>query len=357
MPSGCVRRELAAAASEREPNEMFVSSVEQLLFEFTYDDGSTVLTRFLGRRHLDAEDQSLVEGFSRGLSGLFEVVEPGIDVFRLRSVLDDLEYVVAATMPGVIGSLKPGSFLRGRILPVADVWILSGLSERFAASARPEIADLAMRVILANPALSLSNPELEESARRHTATLHATFLAQFGSDVAVRPAVVVGETYATLLEATCPEAEHRPWVRKIALGAVESADFDPSLKVALFSHPEAGVSFYVRYDEVAAAFSMSDCVEDPERVELVVGYLDDATIPPWVIERLVADAGPVADTVLGAVLGRPEFRWATDGAALMDERKPSYAQQSILPTTAMMPSLVREFYGSQITNGLSRGPR
>lgn len=348
-----ITREVTAAApDDRDPFTLGVQAVERLLFEFAYDDGSTVLERFAARHSLDPEDRALVERFADGVYGLFEVVEPGTETIRVRSSFDDLEYDVTATLPGVLETIDAGSFVRGRILPVADVWILSGTHEILPPSSRPDVADVVMNTLLTHPHLTHGNPELKEAAVRQTEEQHERFVGLYGDEVVVRASAdEVGEAYARMLERPDHEPEVRARQRRMALDMIADAPFDADRTVALFSHPAAGVSFCVGYGEVAAALVDSRLAEDPDRVQLVGDYLDDESIPPWVIERLVRDAGPAADHALQVVLGRPDFTWAAHGAALLEERKPSYVSQPILPPIAVMPSLVREVHGSAAGRG------
>jgi hypothetical protein len=161
----------------------------------------------------------------------------------------------------------------------------------------------------------------------------------FGTDLVVRPSAEIGEAYALVMEAGHDDPDARAEARASALETVSGAEFDPAAQVALYSHPEAGLGFYVGYDRVVAALAGR---AGAGNLEMLLQYLDDDSVPPWLIERLVADAGPTADDVLSAALDRPGFRWRADGASLLASRKPSYVDTPIRPNLAILPTLALE---------------
>jgi hypothetical protein len=78
-----ISRGLAAEASPSDdPYVMLVAAVEQLLFDFEYDNGTTVLDRFVRQPRLDEQDRALVEGFEDGFISLFEALDAAPGVVR-----------------------------------------------------------------------------------------------------------------------------------------------------------------------------------------------------------------------------------------------------------------------------------
>ena len=347
-----LQRQLRAAARAQaeadpsaDPEDLFVDAVEHLLFDFRYADGSGVLDRFLATSSLDDTDRDLAEGFRGGVVGIFEVHETGVALL-LHSVVNDLDHVVAPTIPEAVAGLAPGCFISGRILPVGAFWILSGRHAVFPADHRAAVADAVVGLLVEAPHLSFDNPELLEAARRQTAAQHRTFLEHFGTDLVVLPADEVGAAYADMLTAHAGGRGDASATRQIALDAVAGAHFDADAHVGLLSHPVAGTSFLVDADQVLAALSQAGASSRSGGVT-IIDYLDDETVPPWAFERLVSEvpAGS-ADRALAAALGRPGFVWALDGGALLVERKPSYVGHPLRPPLAVMPSLVQEVRGS-----------
>jgi hypothetical protein len=124
-----VARELAEEApSIADPG---VEVVERLLFSFTYADGSTVVDRFLRRPGLSEAGQAMAGGFLDGVHGFFEVMAgtaAGAEVFEVRCCLSDLQHMVAPTLSAGMPELPRGSFLAGRLNPVAGtgLWTRAG---------------------------------------------------------------------------------------------------------------------------------------------------------------------------------------------------------------------------------------
>lgn len=136
-----------------------VAVVEKLLFDFRYDDGTTVVDRFVRRSGLSEAERAMASGFLDGVGSFFEVLADapaGAIVIKVRCCLSDLEHVVAPTEPAGVPTLPRGSFLAGRMNPVAgtDLWTPSGALEVLPASSRVAVADAVMEM-----ALSAAHPD------------------------------------------------------------------------------------------------------------------------------------------------------------------------------------------------------
>src|SRR5680860_408235 len=95
--------------------------------------------------------------------------------------------------------------------------------------------------------------------------------------------------------------------------------------VAVTHHPESGIWFFADYDLVSDAFANPDLIRRHKaHRDAVRGYLHDESIPPWVFDILRRMVPEKADTVFQAILGKPTFRWDTDGDELMRHHKRDY---------------------------------
>ncbi|MFT3872406.1 MAG: hypothetical protein QM714_07115 [Nocardioides sp.] len=113
-------RRLLRESVDRDPHlpDPDVRAVERLLFEFRYDDDSTVIDRFVRLPALTPAERDMATGFAQGVEGFFEVVAEtpsGASAFEVRCCLSDLEHVVAPTEPAGVPALSPGAFLAGRL--------------------------------------------------------------------------------------------------------------------------------------------------------------------------------------------------------------------------------------------------
>lgn len=331
------------------PLQQSIEAIEGLLFEHRFDDGTTVLDRFAARHPgLDVAERELLDAWSDSVHGIFEIIVADGDVLQMTNLFDDLPYTsVASGGAQSIADVVPGSYLITRILPVAGVWTLSGTQVAFTADARDGLAAVVAERALEHPDLVLRNPDYRRSAERIAAALHESFLDCFGSDLLVVRGVEVESRYREFLTfhtmRSTSEAAALDRVTDMAAQHEAQAGFADVDTVALHSHPLGGVSFYANYAEVAAAFDQPTLAADHRQRALVHGYLDDETIPPWIITRL-AEQCPDADALFAGVLARPDFRWDRDGESLLRERKSSYIDAAIAPGATVLPRIALEKY-------------
>ncbi|MBC7592192.1 MAG: hypothetical protein H7226_14280 [Salinibacterium sp.] len=68
--------------------------------------------------------------------------------------------------------------------------------------------------------------------------------------------------------------------------------------------------------------------------------ISDESIPAFVLSRLASAHPDTVDRLYRLVLKRPAFRWATEGDALLRERKPLWFATADLPDLTLMPQIV-----------------
>ncbi|HET9842460.1 MAG TPA: hypothetical protein VFQ01_10680 [Nocardioides sp.] len=321
-----------------------VAVVEKLLFEFRYDDGTTVVDRFVGRPGLSEAEREMACGFLDGVQSFFEVLAdtpPGAVVFRVRCCLSDLEHVVAPTEPAGVPTLPRGSFLAGRMNPVAgtDLWTTSGALEVLPASRRRAVADAVMNMALEAPWLTHRNPEKLQTAAAQVTSMHERFVARHGSDLVLVAGKEVADLYADAIAPTGGrDAEAVASGRAMARRTIEESELADADHVLVHSHPVAGFGFYQEFVGVAHALE-SGADPDPDDLDLLRGYLDDEGVPSWLLRRIVADRLPASELALSRALAKPDFRWERDGehllATLPGDHEPTV-------TLAIVPSLCSE---------------
>lgn len=94
-----------------------VAVVEKLLFEFRYDDGTTVVDRIVRPSGLSEAEREMTRGFIDGVGSFFEVLDDtpaGAMAISHGCCPSDLEHVVVPTEPAGVPTLS-----RGSLLPVA----------------------------------------------------------------------------------------------------------------------------------------------------------------------------------------------------------------------------------------------
>lgn len=342
------------APLELAPESELIAACELLLFEHRYDDGSTVLDRFVAKaRHLDADDVALVRGWADNVEGIFEVTWHDGDRLALTNLFDDLDYPAYATAgPEALADLEVGWFLATRVLPLGDRWILSGEQLPFPPSSRPDVARLVVDGALAHPERVYRNPRYLETARRTARTLHESFLALFGTDRLLVGPDDVAPTHVRLLRfhaertTSASRPEHLPEPGSLVDAEEYAEIFEGASKVGVLHREDSGIWFLADYDVVVEAHEQPDLVRDSARHRSTVrGYLEDDSIPPFVFEDLQERYGVDADVVLQRVLDRPRFTWADDGPDLMRRYKREQVERPVPTTAVPLPKIALELHG------------
>ncbi|MDN5797867.1 MAG: hypothetical protein L0H79_19270 [Intrasporangium sp.] len=322
------------ATLDLDPFDQLVVAVESLLFEHRYDDRTTVLDRFVTRRRDVDTRRGLIDSWNDSVHGYFEILDNGHDQVLLINLLDELTYTCYASMGGAsVAALEPGGFVMTRVLPVGDQWLLSGSQRYFPATTRPEIAGLALQLSLKRPGLVLrnpdSNPDKRRQAERNARWLHESFLDCFGTDRTVVQGSRVAETYqrfidhhAARIRARATEPRPTPPRMSVTDDPAYTEQFAAADSVGIVHREDSGIWFFVGYDVVASAFADPTTLADPRVAEQINGYLEDDTIPRWLLDDLHDRHPDHVDEVWATVLNRPGFGWSRDGSELLDRHKP-----------------------------------
>jgi hypothetical protein len=318
-----------------------VAVVEKLLFDFRFDDGTTVVDRFVRRPGLSDAEQQMARGFLDGVESFFEVLAEtpaGATVFEVRCCVSDLEHVVVPTQPGGVPQLARGSFLAGRLNPVAhtNVWTPSGALDLLPASSREAVADGVMEMALQAPWLTHRDPEKRRQAMEHVAAAHEGFVARHGTDLILVEGKDLADVYAgVVVPSSDRTAEAVPSSRAMARRTIEESELADADHVLMHSHPIAGFGFYRDFPGVSRALE-SGAEADPADLELLSGYLADPGVPAWLLRRIVTDHLPAAEAALRRALGRRGFSWKRDGERLLAS-SPGSHEPTV--TLAILPSL------------------
>lgn len=341
---------------DRTPFDCDVEAIEALLFEHTYDDGTTVLDRYVrDRRHIPDRHRALASRWKGGVHGVFEVIERRGAQLELLNLIDELTYVAAASMgPESLGKIEPGWFYLARLLPLGELWFLSGTQVAYPPDSHAAMATIVNDLAITRPDLILRNPEKRRQADEIAHAMHESFLACFGSDEVIVPGPEVATTYQRFIDTHTARVheDHPPSGLPIPSVPDDPSFAEPFIdadQVALIHHPQSGVWFFVSYPLVVEAFRDPGSLERADVRQTVLGYLgDDDNIPPWLFDRLCAAHPEHADAVFRTVLRRPAFTWATDGESLMRKHKAGHLRRSrIAPGIVPLPTFALEPYTDQ----------
>ncbi len=338
-----------------EGQDQWAQAVETLLYHPDQDGREPLLERYLRtNKNIGPEDRLVYESWrDRNVLGVFRVDARKGARLGLHNLIDEMDYPAYATVGAeAISVVQRGGYILTRLVPIGDIWTISGTMRLFGPRDLPAVQALAATLLKRFPTLAFHNPEKAEQARRIVGKHHTIFLDVFGSHVVSGSGAHIIAAYRSFLDA-CSEASvaEDPASAALVSPAEQLApddSFPPELAgsgdVALYHHPVMGVSFLVRYGQVEAAHRTPPADAEDPAAEVLRGYVEDTTIPAYVLEDLAAKYPDTVDAAYRAALSSPGFRWEHDGAALLRRHKPDSGRNKDLPGVSPVPaSLVNEY--------------
>ncbi|MGO4584599.1 hypothetical protein AB4Z38_12030 [Arthrobacter sp. 2RAF6] len=355
----------SASGSESGRQDAWAEAVEALLYEPGPDGREPLLDRYLRtNKTITLEDRSAYEDWrDHNVYGAFRVDTRRGAGLTLHNLIDEMDYRTYATVGAdAISKVKSGGYVITRLVPIGDIWTISGNLRIFGPKDLPTVRALAVSLLEHFPSLLFRNAAKAESARNTVQKHHAIFVKRFGSHVIRGTGPGAIAAYRGFLDACSAElAAGDSAVAGLVLSGEQLApdgSFPPELAesddVALYHHPVKSVSFLVRYGEVEDAHGTPSA--DPASV-LIRQYLEDSTIPPYVLEDLAGRFPDTVDEVYRAALSIPDFEWHRDCEDLLSQHKAEYYRDADLPGITPVPVLLLDEYRRQAKAGGSRTGR
>lgn len=316
----------------------FVGFLDRFLLTHPLADGRTVLEKFVAARgDLPRAERDMLRGWHDRVEGVFEIEHMADGALHTVNVIDDLPYLIRSNM-GAEGfaPLAGQPLLVTAVVPVADVWMVSGPMAGCPASDRDRLYRLAAEQAMSDPAPRLRNPELLARARELQASERARFIAHFGADLVVLPG---GQFLDAMNEFMAAGARRLPDARQGTEAPVTGAlramvdehGIGAAETVAAIYDEDEGLSFYADFGRAAAAFADPATLDDRAERDFLIAYLRDDSVSPVPFRRLATADPERASRVFARVLNRPGFRWDRDGERMLEKAKPSYAARVPLP--------------------------
>ncbi|MGW2430950.1 hypothetical protein [Streptomyces sp. NPDC001640] len=335
-----------------------IATIDHFVLQHRLADGSSVLERFVAQRRprLGGDERAMLLGWHDVVEGVFEVQGFEKDAVVLHNLLDDLVYQVHSNLGRrALGKLRPGMFVTARIVPVhpdTDAWLVSGNLSIYAAGDGPRLAQLAVQTLATHPQVLRRNPEMLRKAWQMQAEARADFIEVFGTDILV---LDPGEATARMRE----YHRHRQDKALAELDdetAAKAARGGPSLDelssipeefhgadtVAVIYDEIEGLCYYADFGHLDALFADPALTRDRAHLSRLREYLNDESVAPMVIRRLVQRHPENADAVFQALLRKPTFAWERDGETLLRRRKAKHFAHEPLPSVTPVGNRLAE---------------
>jgi hypothetical protein len=343
-----------------------IETIDHFALQYRLADGSTIVERFAAQRRppLPEDERAMVLGWRDVVEGVFEVRSLDHSAVILHNLLDDLVYRVHSNLGRrALGKLRKGMFVAARVVPVhpdTDAWLVSGNLTTYPPGDGAELAQVAAQTLAVNPQLLRRNPEMLRRAWEIQAEARADFIELFGTDLLV---LDPGEAQLRLRE------YHRHRQNKALAGlddeaATQARNSGPSLDelaglpeelldadtVAVICDATEGICYYADFGRLDALFADPALARDRTHLAQLREYLNDDSVSPTVIRRLVQRHLENADTVFRTLLRKPAFTWERDGEELLRRRKKSHYGHEPMPSVTPVGARLAELLCAERRN-------
>ncbi len=320
--------------------EEMVDVIDRFLLQHRLPDGRTVLQRFISARgDLPRAERDMLRGWTEVVEGMFELETRQRDGVVATNVIDELRYEIRSTMgAAVFDAIPDGGILVARLVPLDDLWLVSGSMAVFPPEAGENLCAAAAKYAMSHPEACFRNPAKLALARQIQHEGRERFVRHFGADLVVVPGPrcleVLNDFYtrdaaARGTETADPDSPAPCW-QPIAddggLGAAET--------VGMIYDEVEGLSLFAEFGLVQDVFRDPDLLADRQVRQFVLSYLRDDSVSPLPFRRLAAQDPERASLVFARLLNRRGFNWDRDGERLLRTAKPAYADAEPLPRLA-----------------------
>lgn len=295
--------------------------VDQFVFSFTFENGTSMVQRFIDDKNIGDQDASLLRVMHDGFESFFEVLEQDNekDLLRIKCLYSDLEYTLMPTISGGLSDadILAGGFISARITEVPDteVWTPSGSISVLPPASRSRLVELVRQKSMEYPSFSHRNPQYLASATERSQKVHDYFVAANGGHKLFGAMADLLDPYveAQLAPADADVSEEDlATSRQMLRDSILNSELASEEDVLLHSHPLNGLSFYTSAGAFMKALS-APAELSLHTVEFLRAFLDDDSVPAWILEELIIDQLPQSQEVLAAVTSQPEFDWEAQG--------------------------------------------
>lgn len=323
----------------------FTAIMDQFLLQHRLAGGTTVVEEFvLAHPELADEDRDLLLSWREVVEIMFEVAGKERDAVMLFNLMDELTYRVKSNMGArAFRRLKKGMFVIGRIVPLAQDWLVSGHFVIWPASERDLALATAAELAMQHPEAVFRNPAKLADARSALAEQQKVFVDLFGASLIVVPGAEVPEKTRAFYRAhaghVAPGQPHR----------LPDQEFPDDLlaaeSVAIHFVEGVGLSFYPHYHLLEELFINPTLITRRRYRETLSDFLRDPDTSPEPLRQLAASDPAKASEVFTGLLKRKRgFSWNSDGEELLRSSKPRFFDGTVLPRTVPLSEPLSEAF-------------
>lgn len=335
-----------------------IHAMDSFMLQRRLSDDRTMLERFVTQRRppLADDEREMLLGWHDVVEGCFEVREFDGDAVLLHNLIDDLVYRVYSNMGRKgFATIRAGMFVVGRIVPLrpaTDAWMVTGTYTPYPKSARRQVAAAAAEQLTLQPELLRRNPAMLQQAWEIQAEHRADFIDQVGADMIVLPPSEAQET----LREHYRRQQQRALANLDAKAAKRAAKTSPAPEqmaplpedmlvadtIGLIYDEVEGLNHYRDFGRLDALFAAPTLARDRTYLVLLREYLNDESVAPLAIHRLVQRHPDNVDKVFRALLRKASFTWTRDGENLLRRHKKSFFDREPMPSISTIGERLAE---------------
>ena len=305
-------------------------AVDAAIYETRFSDGDHILDRFVAEHDdLCDEDVNLLLSWRDWLVGVFRVTSSDGPVVDSINLIDDLEYRLVATnnSPETRRALKRSGFIISRIVPVGYGWMISGEQRLLARNEEMLAYGLAAELAQKSPRLFFRNPANLALAREHVRDEYERFLEEFGAPWIMGTWDVIQDRWRKFTFAKAHEEFKSRGEQELRL----PAELRDAETVGMIFDPDGGMFFLADFGLFLAALNDPARVKEPTIHSTVNGYLTDPGVSPVIFELVWRRHSAKLNTLLGCLLGQPDFDWARMGEGCLRKHNPLFLDEPRYP--------------------------
>ncbi|MDD4237901.1 MAG: hypothetical protein PHT62_05040 [Desulfotomaculaceae bacterium] len=300
--------------------DVMENGIDWLIHCFRFQKGDTLIDRFIKKHSALSElEIQILERWKDSFEGVFEVKALEADSVKLFNLVDEKEYTAAALMgPETLDRLKTGELIMSRLIPLDDIYLLSGNMYLLPPNDKKALQNLAAKIVQSN--LSVKYNKAWEIQRKY----RNSFISYFGDDLIILPGHKLEERFDNFNHYHMPTATPKMQFSE----ALTRND-----NVGLIFDEREGLNFYPDFESFMAPLKNPHLLEDEEYREVIMGYLESDSISTLPFRKMVERWPDSCRQAFAVLFSKPDWDNNKDFNELMEKHKGAFLKKEWAPTT------------------------